>query len=885
MDAILSFISSMQYFASSGIVIAATAACLFLGLLLARTLFVISRSIAEPRQYFEVIPPAHAMIQAETTAQLFKVLHGIGQTRSMLDRVIDYQPRISLEIVATKGAGIRYIIGCPVSLASMVTQEFKSYMSNARINEVRDPYTILPSDGTFQPMEFRQSRHFALPLTPQNQLDSHDPLAYLTGNMAGLSDDETIIYQLVITPRQILEARSLANKILTNDEVLTRLMGGTRNSLQPLTTSMNALLFTVIDSVGSLTAQGSRVQSSWQLDPLASHRRQVAEHLKPSRVLSSFEQEAVEAIHYKLSEPLFQTSLRTLVSSRSGKEAKERSRRLRTSLTSFSTTQYQSIVSRSNLLRMIRYPYRIFLQRRRLPSMSRRSSLLLSTSEVADLFHFPYSSTNKTEDIVKSLSRTLPAPLSLKNNPTLDVLIGENLFHGMTTSIGLTDKERERHMYVIGGTGNGKTTMLQYMIIQDIKNGKGVAVIDPHGDMAQELLTHIPDERIKDVVYFNPDDLAHPIGLNLLELDPLLTGDDLIREKDLITESVVSIFRKIFSDDGSGGHRVEYVLRNAVQTALTIPEATLFTIYDLLNDVEYLKGVLKTLKDDDLKHFWKNELGKAGDMQKVKMAAGITAKVGRFLFSASAKRILEQPKSTIDFEEIINSGKILICNFSKGLIGEDTSELFGITVLAKLQLASLKRARSSQLERRPYYLYVDEFQNFATVSFVQMLSEARKYKLLLVMAEQSTSQQDDPNMVNMILANVGTAVSFRTGNPADEQALLPLFRPYIEPGEIANLPSYHFYMRLAAIHSQEPLSGMTVVCQPERRDVNTIIQQSRATYAKKYASRDRRASSSEIKTETADHKTERAITTARPKPTSNNKLSSRPVKAQARVRR
>jgi hypothetical protein len=198
-------------------------------------------------------------------------------------------------------------------------------------------------------------------------------------------------------------------------------------------------------------------------------------------------------------------------------------------------------------------------------------------------------------------------------------------------------------------------------------------------------------------------------------------------------------------------------------------------------------------------------------MQRIKMSAGVTSKIGRFLFSASAKRILEQPKSTIDFDDIINSGKILICNLSKGLLGEDTSELFGITVLAKLQLASLRRARMLQTDRKPFYLYVDEFQNFATASFVQMLSESRKYKMFITMAEQSTSQQKDKQMVSVILANVGTVVCFRTGNPLDEQLLLPLFAPYIQDSEISNLSSYDFYARLSAIKSQEPVSGQTIL--------------------------------------------------------------------------
>jgi hypothetical protein len=266
-----------------------------------------------------------------------------------------------------------------------------------------------------------------------------------------------------------------------------------------------------------------------------------------------------------------------------------------------------------------------------------------------------------------------------------------------------------------------------------------------------------------------------------------------------------------------------------------VENATLFSVFDLLNNTKYRKSVLKDLEDKNLVNFWKNELGKAGDMQKVKMAAGITSKIGRFLFSASAKQILEQPKSTIDFDDIINSGKILICNFSKGLIGEDTSELFGITVLAKLQLASLRRARLAQKDRKQFYLYVDEFQNFATASFVQMLSESRKYKMFMVMAEQSTSQQKDQQMVGIILANVGTVISFRTGNPSDEQALLPMFSPYIEQGEISNLPAFNFYAKLSAIQPQEPLSGQTLLLENEgsQEIAKQAIKLSRESFAKK----------------------------------------------------
>ena len=218
------------------------------------------------------------------------------------------------------------------------------------------------------------------------------------------------------------------------------------------------------------------------------------------------------------------------------------------------------------------------------------------------------------------------------------------------------------------------------------------------------------------------------------------------------------------------------------------------------------------------------------------MIGPITSRVGRFLFSPSAKRILEQKKSTINFDQILDNGKILICNLSKGKLGEDTSEVLGIMILTKIQLAALKRARQEAKMRRPYYLYVDEFQNFATPSFIQMLSEARKYGINLVMAEQSTSQQKDRNLVNVILANVGTTISFRSANPIDEQLMLPQFSPYVEKGEIANLPSFKFYIKIAAINPEESFSGETVPVniKVDKKKVEKLIQISRENNAIEY---------------------------------------------------
>jgi hypothetical protein len=776
--------------------------------------------------WLEITPPSSIAKTPESTEQLFSVMHGVYSTRHFKDKILSRSPVMSFEITSTKKDGIRYLIQLEKSRSEAMQKVINAYIPDVKVKEID-----APEQTCSYVVDFKETGHFVLPLTLASVLDQHDPLAYITSAMTKLDDDEQIILQLVLSPTKIREASRLARKILSNEDVLSKVSAGSFIWLQRASDLLNKLAFGLVDITGEVyNSSASNTHTAHTDKQDISYRTQVAKRQRPARTLSSFEQELMQSMHQKVTQPLFKVSLRILTS---GNNAKENAQTLRTTLDGYSVPLYQSLKSKIHL--PIIHNHRHKLAEMRLPSLYRRHLMILSASEVAGLYHFPSSRISRTDNLITSLSRTLPAPTSLKNNPNLDVVIGENIHHGTTTLIGLTELERQRHMYIIGGTGNGKTTMLQYQIIQDMQSGKGLAVIDPHGDMAETLLRHVPENRIKDVVYFNPDDLEYPIGLNLLELTEGLSGNELLREKDIITESVISIFRKIFSEEDSGGHRIEYILRNAVQTALTVKNSTLFTVFDLLNDGDYRKKITSNLEDKNLVNFWKNELGKAGGMQKVKMVAGITSKIGRFLFSASARQILEQPKSTIDFDDIINSGKILICNFSKGLIGEDTSELFGITVLAKLQLASLRRARIKQSERRAFYIYVDEFQNFATTSFVQMLSEARKYMIFMIMAEQSTSQQDDQQMVNIILANVGTVVCFRTGNPQDEQTLLPMFSPYIHQGEISNLPAFCFYMKLSAIQPQEPLSGQTLLLDDDGDDAifQKSINFSRSAFAKK----------------------------------------------------
>lgn len=752
---------------------------------------------------FEITPPLHGDKIPLATSQLFSVIHGFHRNRSLWQKLARQSISMALEIVSTRKDGIRYLVRIDKDYASILLQSILAYLPAAKVREVDD--YIVEDDRLSQVRSYRQARHFAQPIDNSKSINDHDPIAYLAGAMTKLRDDELISFQLVITPAVISKAVKIDHQIRAGSRLK-------KSSLSALLLGILKLPFAIVFNFTYAVINNELPKSGSTIT-------------KPSLA----EKELLKEMHTKLRQDLFYSEIRTLIIAGDKQVLKARSKAMANALTTYSLSGQQALVLRAGFSSS----FSRLSFRHRLPSLLHSNSCVFGASELAMIYHFPNSKAARPENAARLLSKALPAPVSLKGDRRLDVLLGENHYHGSVTPIGLTESERERHLYIIGGTGNGKTTMLQYQIVQDIKAGKGLAVIDPHGDLATTLLGYIPEGRINDVVYFNPDDIDHSLSMNLLEMTEGLTGSALEKEKDRITESVISVLRKVFSDDDSGGHRIEYLLRNTIQTALTTDDPTIFTIFELLTNDNYRKKITYKLPAGTLKNFWDNEFSKAGAMQRVKMGQGVTSKIGRFEFSPYTKRVMSQPKSTLDFDELIASNKILICNFSKGNLGEDTSALFGTSVLAKLQLAALRRSRLDESSRIPFYLYVDEFQNFATMPFVQMLSEARKYKLFLIMAEQSTAQQDEQRLVNIILANVGTVISFRTGSPADEKLILPLFKPFIDQGEIANLPSYNFYARISAVLSQEPMSGETVVlsAKPDSEIAGKVIAASRKTYS------------------------------------------------------
>lgn len=831
-DKILSWLTYAESWAP---LICWTTGCLIIAtllIILVLRLLNLRRLLKQPYVFLELTPPATGDKSPQATKQLLAVLHGLQTSRPLLDKLLLRGIVFAPELVSTKEHGIRYVWRVAEGQASNFEQAIISYVPDIRIKHIEDP--LLNQAGVIRVLEFKQTGHIAYPLQRQGDPERHDPIAYVTGAMTQLVPDEQIAFQVVVAPVRVPSAEVLARRIMANEELVYKL--GKRRLLNGggIVRAINTVLLGILDGIGDAA---SGTHSRYQAQSEARRRQEVAAKIRPARMLPVLEQELADSVHDKLSQPLFRVTIRALIMTRDKQSAQKRIVGVRNSLAVFKTPKYQSLGMRLNFPVTLRRRYRLFAFKHRLPSFFASRACLLSASEIAELYHFPNTQSAKTENIAKSLSKTLPAPLSLKGKTNFDVVLGRNSHHGVITDIGLTAAERERHVYIVGSTGNGKSTMLAYAIIQDIQNGKGVAIIDPHGDLARYVLRYIPKERVNDVVYLNPVDIKYPPGLNILELPEGLDEDELLLEQQRVTEAVISVMRKVFDDDEStGAHRIEDMLRNSIHTAMTIKDATLFTILKLLRNENYRKRIVADLEDEYLKDFWREELGKAGSMQRVSMSKGVTSRIDRFRTSPSAKRILEQPKSTINFEDIINSGKILICNFAEGEIGEDTSALFGTTVMAELKMAAERRAKLAPSERRPFYVYVDEFQNFATEAFTKMLSGSRKYKLFLTIAQQSTAQQETQRMTEALLSNLSTIICFRTGSPADEELLLSRFTPYLELGDISNLPTYNFYARLSAVTPQEPVSGMTLLPESDGSDeiARQVIAASRANYAKEH---------------------------------------------------
>ncbi|MBD3248154.1 type IV secretion system DNA-binding domain-containing protein [Candidatus Falkowbacteria bacterium] len=413
-------------------------------------------------------------------------------------------------------------------------------------------------------------------------------------------------------------------------------------------------------------------------------------------------------------------------------------------------------------------------------------------------------------------------------------VFAETTFRNRRQKFGIKEDDRRRHMYLIGKTGMGKSTVMENMIVYDIRAGKGVAVVDPHGDLAEKVMQYIPEERIKDVVYFNPADMDFPIAFNIVEQVD-------VRVRHLVASGLVGVFKKLWAD--SWGPRLEYILRNAILAILDYPDSTLLGVVRMLSDKSFRKKVMASVQDPVVRAFWEKEFAGYADKFASEAVSPIQNKVGQFLSSALIRNIVGQKRSAIDMREVMDSGKILILNLSKGHIGEDNSALLGAMMITKIQLAAMSRVNIPESERKDFYLYIDEFQNFSTESFATILSEARKYHLDLIMAHQYMEQLSE-DVRAAVFGNVGTMVCFRVG-ATDAEELVKEFSPTFMQEDILNIPKYEFYLKLMIDGvASEPFSARGLM--PLSKDEITGNFDKCVEYTRQYYAKDRKTVEDDI---------------------------------------
>lgn len=460
---------------------------------------------------------------------------------------------------------------------------------------------------------------------------------------------------------------------------------------------------------------------------------------------------------------------------------------------------------------------------------------ILNVAELATIWHLP-SDKIKTPSIVwgSSVLSEPPANLPIATDLSPEEkdkinFFAKTVYKNEDTVFGIKDGDRLRHIWVVGKTGTGKSTMIANMAIDDVKKGRGMAIIDPHGDLCEDILNYIPSNRINDTVYFNPADRDYPISINPLEV----TNRE---EAELVVAGLMSIFTKVWANVWSA--RMEYILRNSFMTLTEMPDATLADVLKLLSDQSFRNRVVSRLDDQALIHFWKNEFDVMPEKLQKEAISPIQNKVGQFVTSPMIRRIIGTPKSSISIDEIMNGKKILLVNLSQGRLGEDNSALLGAMLITKFQLAAMHRVDIPKNERVPFHLYVDEFQNFATNSFIKILSEARKYGLALLLANQYMAQIPEP-ITKAILGNAGSMVSFAVGAD-DARVFHKEFAEVFSENDLVNLENYQIAIKLMVdSHSTRPFVAKTLPLPANaNQNRDKVIRVSRERWAKSNSSKD-----------------------------------------------
>lgn len=711
--------------------------------------------------YLHVRTPKDDETTVEGSTQIFSAL--LPNYFGLFKRLLKRPNNFSFEIYLIKQKIYFYIV-CSPSDETLVSSLMSSSYPRSVLSPTTDPLDIITKNKYKETGEMVLSQSFHYPLKTYKDFSEVDPIASLIGFMAKQHEDINIGIQILVTPASFPWQSSAIS------------------ATQP-----------------KVNSDGTTSQSS----------------VSASAVAEKTQFQGGKAVI-------------RLIAGSDDKNPLVFLQNVAGTFGSFSSGEGNQLKFKRPLMRKARFLKRI---ETRSTILLERRNQILNAQELATLWH----PAGKLLSGIKNISwgktlageppENIPAAINMTEEEKKEVnFFAATEFKNQNTIFGIKDEDRRKHMYIIGKTGAGKSTLIANMAIDDIRKGRGIGVIDPHGDLTEEILDYIPKRRLNDVVYLEPFDTERPFSLNVLEIKNR-------QHKDLIASGIVGIFSKIYAD--SWGPRLEYILRNTIFSLLEIPGTTLIDALRILSEKSYRDRVVPQISDPVIRNFWEQEFDKMTDKLRVEAISPIQNKVGQFVSSKMIRNIIGNPKSTIDLEEIMNGGKILLLNLSQGKLGEDNAALLGAMIITQIQLAAMNRAFMKEEDRKDFFLYVDEFQNFATSSFIKILSEARKYRLAITLANQYIDQLD-VSIQKSIFGNAGTLVSFVTG-AGDAALLTNEFAQIYSQNDLVSLGKHEIVLKLSIDNMTSMPFAAKTLPPPSLKNDNrdTVVRLSKERYGRK----------------------------------------------------
>ncbi len=689
---------------------------------------------------------------------LFSSIAGLKPDHGFIKWLTGRNEHIAFEIVA-KDSKISFYVAAPDKMRNLLEQQVHAQYPHAEISVETDYNIFHPSShivGGY--LWFKHKSPF--PFKTYKKMDS-DPLVAILNPLSKILDDEGAVVQFIVRPAGSHWRREGVHMI--------------RDIRQG-------------QKFEYVAQRGSFMRSVHKWGKIIAPK-----HHDPSKqsnhgekyVLTQMEEEMVKSMEEKLSHGGLEITIRLISSAGSKEKAQLNLENIINSFSQYNIYRYgnsfgaaiprrQTELIRDSIYRCFREGYH----------------MVMNTEEMAGLWHLPIPHT-ETPHINWLGARKAPPPV---NMPKDGIVLGRAVYRGEETIVKMKRSDRRRHLYVVGKSGGGKSVFIENLAVQDVQNGEGVCVIDPHGDFVEYVLQHIPKERADDVIYFNPADTERPIGLNILEVKTE-------EQKDFATQEMIAIFYKMVTDPSMIGPMFEHQMRNVMLTLMSDLETpgTIAEVPRMFTDDTFVAKWKKKLKDPVVRAFWDKEMAKTSDFHKSEMLGYLISKVGRFVENEMIRNIIGQSRSGFNFREVMDGKKILLVNLAKGLVGEINANLLGMIIVSKLQMAALERAALPEEERHDFFLYIDEFQNFITDSIATILSEARKYRLELIIAHQYLNQLVDNKGKNTVrdavLGNAGTIVTFRIGTE-DADILAKEFAPVFGAYDLINVEQFTAYIKL-----------------------------------------------------------------------------------------